>query len=46
MTDEKNAYENTQEANAQIVAITPEKRKKKKDRNESMHEANKQIGGI
>ena len=41
MTDES-----TQEANAKIAVITPEKRKKKKDRNESMHKANEQIGGI
>ena len=50
MTDDKKnkTYENTQEANAQVAAITDEKgsRKKKKDIHESMHEANEQIGGI
>ena len=47
MSEKKNkTYESMQEANAELAAIDANSRKKKRDINESMHEANEQIGGI
>ena len=43
--EETSNHDTTPDANAQIAVISDEEKKRKKDINDRMHEANEEIGG-